>query len=163
VRVVFNPGSYQIKNTLDKVLEILPHTDILVVNLEEAERILGTTLTQEKTITSIIHKLLDLGAKEVAITDAARGAYAGNQESIWHMPSLPVEVLAKTGAGDAFSAGYVSARIYNHDIGHALAWGVANSCGVIGQLGAQKGLLNKNGIVKMLEKFPGVKVSEVMV
>ena len=157
VRLAFNPGSFQLKNTLDKVREVLPSTEILIVNLEEAERISGTTIEKEKTVSAIIHKLLSLGVKEVAITDAGNGAYGGNSENIWKMDSFPIEVVAKTGAGDAFSAGYMSARILGHDIIHALQWGVANFCGVIGQMGAQKGLLDKGGIKRMIEKYAGVK------
>ncbi|MFA7653944.1 MAG: carbohydrate kinase family protein [Candidatus Magasanikbacteria bacterium] len=161
VRLAFNPGSFQLKNTIDKVKEVLPHTDILIVNLEEAERILGTTLEKEKTVNAIIHKLLSLGAREVAITDAGNGAYGGNSENIWKMASYPITVVAKTGAGDAFSSGYMSGRVLGHDIAHALQWGVANSCGVIGQTGAQKGLLDKSGIKRMIEKYTNINPTKI--
>jgi len=150
-KLAFNPGSFQIKNALDKVLEILPRTDILIVNLEEAEKISGLTMERAKSVPAIMHALMDLGAKEVAVTDASRGAWAGNEEEIYQMESYPVEVVAKTGAGDAFSSGYMAARFYEHGPDEALRWGVANSCGVIGHFGAQVGLLDKEAIKKMTE------------
>jgi len=157
VRVAMNPGSYQLKNALDSVREFLTHTDILIVNLQEAELIASTTIKKEKTVAALIHKLLKLGAKEIVITDAEKGAWAGDEENIWHLDSFPVPVIAKTGAGDAFSAGYLSARALGHDNATALQWGIANSCGVIQQFGAQNGLLDKKGIEKMIQKFGETK------
>jgi len=161
VRLAFNPGSYQLNNNLDDVKEFLTHTDILIVNLQEAEKIANTTLIKEKAVSAIIHKLLMLGAKEVVITDAGNGATAGNEEEIFEIKSYPVEVIAKTGAGDAFSGGYLSARQYGHDIATALQWGIANSCAVIGQQGAQQGLLDKKGIEKMIKKYPQIKPKQI--
>ncbi len=161
VRLAFNPGSFQLKYSLEKVRTVLPHTEILIVNLEEAEIIANTTVEKEKSVASLIHKLLQIGVKEVVITDAAQGAWAGGAENIWQMETYPVEVVAKTGAGDAFSSGYMAARIDGHDISTAIQWGTANSCGVIQQFGAQKGLLNKNGIKKMIEKFPNVAPKKI--
>jgi len=157
VRLAINPGSYQIKNALKTLIGIIKRTDILFVNLEEAEKIANTTLKKAKTISAIIHKLLLQGVKEVIITDATRGAWAGNEEEIWHLDSYPVTVVAKTGAGDAFSAGYLSARFYNHDVPTSIQWGVANSCSVISEHGPHQGLLNQKGIKRMISKYAKIE------
>ncbi len=154
-RLAYNPGSVQLKNP-DLVKEVLLHTDILIVNLEEAEKILGTDLNKAKSVRALINGLLSLGAKEAVITNAGEGAWAGNREDVWHMASFPVEVISKTGAGDAFSAGYLAARFYNHDIGTALSWGIANSCAAISSPGPEKNLLNKKEITKMISKFSSI-------
>ncbi|MDD2758111.1 MAG: carbohydrate kinase family protein [Patescibacteria group bacterium] len=162
IKVAFNPGSFQLKSKIERVKEVIGLTDVLIVNLEEAERITGITLAKEKSVSGLIHELIQLGAEEVVITDAAAGATAGNVDEIWTMPALPVTVVAKTGAGDAFSSAYIAARIYDHDIPHALAWGAANSAGVISDFGAQKGLLDVKGIKKMSEKFPNIKPKQLV-
>jgi len=156
VRLVYNPGSFQSKNSLDSVLEVIKKSDILIVNLQEAETILKTTLSKEKSVATIIHKLLALGAKEVVITDAEKGAYGGNVEGIWKIESFPVKVVAKTGAGDAFSSGYISARQYDHDIADALTWGIANSCSVISSFGAHAKLLERDSIKNYIKKYSEV-------
>lgn len=161
VRLAYNPGSFQLKYSLDSVKEILSQTQILILNLEEAERILNTTIEKEKNVSALIHKLLLTGAKEVVITDGKNGARAGNAEDVWYLKSFPVEVISKTGAGDAFSAGYLAARINDHDISTSLSWGIANSCSVITSHGSQKTLLDKNGIKKMLAKYANIKPKEV--
>lgn len=157
VRLAYNPGSFQLKYSLDQVKEVLPHAEILILNLEEAETILGTTLEKEKSVSALIHKLLLTGAKEVAITDGKNGAWAGNEEEIWHLESFPVEVIAKTGAGDAFSSGYLAARFYGNGIATALSWGIANSCSIITAHGSQRTLLDQNGIKKMLARYSNIK------
>lgn len=162
VRLAFNPGSFQIKSALPKVREAIAKSDLVILNIEEAENILNTKLEKEKSVSALIHRLTQMGAKEVVITDAGRGAVAGDDNEVWQIKSFPVKVVAKTGAGDAFSSGYLAARFYKHDMATALLWGIANSCGVIGQHGAQKGLLDKNGIKKMSAKFPGIKAKKIL-
>ncbi|MEK7212932.1 MAG: carbohydrate kinase family protein [Patescibacteria group bacterium] len=161
VRLAVNPGSFQLKSALEKIKEILPKTDLLIVNLEEAEKIAGFTLAKAKGVPAIIHKILTLGVKEVAITDAARGAWCGNEEEVWQMEAYPVKVISKTGAGDAFASGYMAAKQYDHDLHEALRWGIANSCGIIGHFGAQVGLLDKEGLQKMIKAFPKVEPQKI--
>ena len=157
VKLAFNPGSFQLKSALKDVREILPRVDLLIVNLQEAELIADTTLKKEKTFSALVHELLFLGAKEVVITDAERGAVAGNDEEIWSMDSYKIEVVSKTGAGDAFSAAYLAARNYEHDIHLALTWGVAMSAAVIAEYGPQKGLVGQKALQKMIDRFPNIK------
>jgi len=157
VRLAYNPGSFQLKNSLGSVLEAVKKSDILIVNLQEAETILKTTLQKEKNAIAIIHKLLSLGTKEVVITDASNGAYAGNEEEVWYLPAYPVKVVAKTGAGDAFSSGYLAARQYDHDLRTALTWGIANSCSVISSFGSHAKLLEKTNIGNYIKKYDDIK------
>lgn len=162
VQLAVNPGTYMLHAGLESLQPILTRTDVLILNLQEAELLAGTTLAKEKSVQSLIHELLALGPKEIAITDGPRGAWAGDDEIIWHMDTLPVKVVAKTGAGDAFSAGYIAARQLGHDIEHALTWGVANSCGVIQEHGAQTGMQTAAGVQSLLQKYPKIKTKTVV-
>jgi len=162
VRLAINPGTLQMKYYPKTVDDVLVRSDILIVNLEEAEEIAGSTIKKEKTVEALIHKLLSKGVKEVAITDAANGAWAGDAEEIWQLKAFPVKVSGKTGAGDAFSSGYMAARCLDHDIHTALRWGIANSCGVIGNLGAQVGLLDQKGIEEIIKKYSSIKPKQIL-
>jgi sugar/nucleoside kinase (ribokinase family) len=161
VRLAYNPGSFQLKNSLDSVQEMLGITDLLIVNRQEAEKILGTTMKKEKSIEALIHELINLGAQEVAITDAANGAMAGNEEYVYEMESYPVQVIAKTGAGDAFSSGYLAAKINNHDIPTCLVWGIANSCAVIQKPSSHLGLLRPMSMKKMINTFLNIRPKKI--
>ncbi|MSU75747.1 MAG: carbohydrate kinase family protein [Candidatus Magasanikbacteria bacterium] len=157
VRLAINPGSYMLKYNLDDLRDMIPRTDLLIVNKEEAEQILGRTEKQQKNMATIIHKLLAKGAHEVAITDGVRGAWAGNESGSWHMDPYPVKVIAKTGAGDAFSSAYISARHFGQNIAHALLWGTANASSVVMAHGPQAGMMNLKGVKKMIKKFPKIE------
>lgn len=161
IRLAFNPGSFQLKNNLEAVRQATAQSDLLVVNLEEAETITELNFKKTKSVAGLIHKLLSMGAKEVVITDASRGAWAGNQEEVWHMDAYDVPIVSKTGAGDAFSGGYLAAKVYGHSLPTCLTWGIANSCAVLGHFGVEQGLLNKNDLKKMIDKFKNIKPLEV--
>ncbi len=157
VRLAFNPGSNLLKFGRSYLPEIIARADLLIVNLEEAESITGETIEKEKSYGAMVHRLLGEGAKEVALTDGKQGAWAGNKDELWHMKSLPVTVVAKTGAGDAFSAGYLAARFYEHDPKHALTWGIANSSAVIQKEDPHSGLLDRKEIELFLNNYKNVR------
>ncbi len=161
IRLGVNPGSYMLKHALPALQEIIQHTHLLVLNLEEAEKIVATTLSNEKTISSLFHRLFSLGAKEVALTDAARGAWAGTKEELWHLPAYPVTPISKTGAGDAFSSGYLAARFYGKHISEALEWGIANSSSVIQKHGPHGGLQNLSGITEIIREFESQRPQKI--
>ncbi len=161
VRLAVNPGSYLMKYAKEKLCEVLPRTDLLIVNLEEAEKILNTTLEEKKSAAALIHALLREGPKEIVLTDGQRGALAGTTETTWHIPAFPVPVVAKTGAGDAFSSAYIAARFYGHDIATALRWGSANSSGVMQEHGPHGGLQDQAGIKHTLTQFKTCMASMV--
>jgi sugar/nucleoside kinase (ribokinase family) len=156
IRLAYNPGSIQLKD-LETVKEAIARTEILIVNLEEAETILGTTLSEAKSVDALIHGLLRLGAKEVVITDSLNGAWAGNEEYVWHCDIFPVQVLSKTGAGDAFSAGYMSARFHSQSIDNALLWGIADSYRIVSSDGPEKIPLEKKEIVDTISQFASIR------
>ncbi len=160
IHLAYNPGSEQLKN-LALVKEVIARTDLLILNLEEAEVILNKKLNEVKNIKILIAELLSLGAKEVAITDSAKGAWAGNESGIWHCESFPVEVTSKTGAGDAFSSGYLSARFYEENIDTALLWGIASSSHIVSASPSEKTPLNKKEMDSTISKFSSIKPSQV--
>lgn len=156
IPLAYNPGSLQLQN-LELVKEVIARTDLLVVNLEEARIILGIPLSQPTDTSLLIKNLQNLGAKEVVITDSERGAWSGDATEIWHCQSFPVEVVSKTGAGDAFSAGYLAAKFYKKNTETALSWGIANSSAVISSHGSIKNLLNQKEMAKTISKFSSIK------
>lgn len=151
IKLAFNPGAFQLKDGLNLCKEILPMTDLLIVNLEEAKILSGINLNESAQ--TLINALLGIGVKEVVITDGPRGAFAGNTPGVWAMPAYDVPIVSKTGAGDSFSAGYIAAKILGHDIPTSLIWGTANSCSVLGHFGVEEGQLNIKGMKKMIEKY----------
>ncbi len=169
LKLGFNPGTLQIENRGKMIMDIIENTDYLFLNKEEAEIILygkelGINLNEGNQ--SIIKKLLfgikTLGAKNVIITDSKNGSYVTDENNTtYKFGIINVDVIEKTGAGDAYSAGFLAAILNNHSIQEAIIWGTINASSVIGQIGAEKGLLYKADLEKKLDSINKLKVEEI--
>jgi sugar/nucleoside kinase (ribokinase family) len=99
------------------------------------------------------------------ITDGANGAmaYDSINGKFMKVGVLPVDAYERTGAGDAFGSGCLSALIHGKTLDEALLWGTCNSASVIGYTGSQKGLLKFDEMPVWLEraKSSGVKVEAI--
>ena len=146
IKLASNPGSYQMKNK-QNFKKILPYIDLLILNKEEAIKLVG----KKKNIKLTLKALLKSGAKIAVITDGAKGSYASDSKNYFSLPASTIKAVAKTGAGDAYTSGFLSAMIRNKSVEAAMQWGTANSSGVIQQFGAQKGLLSERQIKKMIK------------
>ena len=102
-----------------------------------------------------------MGAKNVVITDGENGAYVESEKNeAYHLGIIKTEIVEKTGAGDAFSAGFLAAIIYGLGIPEAMTWGTINSASVIGKIGSQEGLLTK---LEMEKKLVNNNLKTVMI
>jgi len=147
--LAFNPGTLQIESGKSSIENVLSVTNLLFVNKEEGEELLGYPQGQ-RSIEEIIRNLQELGPKIVIITDGKNGSFAiDDKGNISKKDIVEVEVIEKTGAGDAYSSGFLSALINNKSIVDSMEWGTRNSSSVIGKIGAQAGLLYKTDFEKL--------------
>jgi len=150
VCLAVNPGSYQLFNSIRVFKKILPYTDILFVNKEEAELLTGTIHDIQHTINA----LHSAGVRTVVITDGKDGSYASNGEQILHLAvyhSGPP--VSKTGAGDAYAAGFLAAYMQDETLATCMQWGNANGYGVIQEMGAQAGQCTESQIQEIIKRF----------
>ncbi|MFF3511216.1 ribokinase [Streptomyces sp. NPDC002573] len=82
--------------------EVLAACDPLIVNEHEARVITGAELNGSPEDWAAA--LLALGPRSVVVTLGARGALVATAESMTRVPSVKVEAVDTTGAGDAFTA-----------------------------------------------------------
>jgi len=66
---------------------------------------------------------------------------------------MPCTMVEKTGAGDAYAAGFLGALLLGKSVEEALQWGAAESASVIEHVGAQPGLLTMNGLKHRLSSL----------
>ncbi len=153
VKLAFQPGTFQMEAGVERLKRIYAHSEVLLVNREEAALITGGNHDDYHDLLSRMH---GLGAKIAVITDGPNGAVASDQQQILSMPLYPDPSPPKerTGAGDAFSAAFVAALIKGNNIAGALQWGPINSMNVVQHIGAQEGLLNEREIEHFLSVAP---------
>ncbi len=154
VKICFQPGTFQINLGLDDVIfPFYEHSEVFVVNVEEAQKILKTL---DSNVKNLLKAMRALGPKIVLITDGPKGAYMNFNNEAWFMPIYPdpKPPYERTGAGDAFASTFVSALILGKSPEEALIWAPINPMSVVQYIGAQKGLLTKSQIEKLLQKAP---------
>ncbi|HWA52400.1 MAG TPA: carbohydrate kinase family protein [Patescibacteria group bacterium] len=162
IKLGFNPGSWQLKAGIESLKNILSRTVCLFVNKEEAEKLTGIEKS-ENNHKSLLDGLSNLGVQIPIITDGGNGCFAKADGKYWKLGTLNIPVIERTGAGDAFGSGCLSALIKGKSLEEALVWGMCNSSSVISFIGSQKGLLHDSEIPSWLEKVrsSNIKVEEL--
>lgn len=157
VSLAFQPGTFQINMSTEKLKDIYAHSVIFFCNVEEAEKILGLNTLGIK---ELLKRVRDIGPKIVVITDGPKGAYAYAGEEMLFVPVYPdgLTPFERTGAGDAFASTCVATLALGLDLKVALAWGAVNSASVVQKVGAQKGLLTREEIESKLNSIPDFRV-----
>ena len=153
-KLVFQPGTFQIKLGTEELKDLYAVTEIFFCNKEEAQEILKTT---ERHVPTLIRGLRALGPKLPVVTDGPHGAYViDEQDQAWHMPMYPdpSDPVDRTGAGDAFASTFTAAIILGKTPAEALAWGPVNSMSVVQYIGAQAGLLTLPALEEFLANRP---------
>jgi ribokinase len=149
IKLAFNPGTIQLEKKGKVFMDVLEQTDYLFVNKQEAEEIIyGKELEMQAENESLIKKLLyglrGLGVKNVVITDGDNGSFVQDENNDFHhLAIFKVDVVEKTGAGDAYTAGFLAAVLNSKLIEEAMRWGTLNAASVVQKIGAEEGLLTK--------------------
>lgn len=185
VKLAFSPGTHQYESfgsAQDKeegkklIFDILRSVDILFVNKEEGERIsnfsprfgeagkfqISNEYENSQNIKQLLDKLKNLGPKVVVATDGPNGSYSISEDGkMYKFGIFPCEVVGKTGAGDAYASGFLSAIMLGKKVDEAMAWGTMNATAAIEQLGAQTGLLTKEEMQKRLAEHREAQAKEL--
>lgn len=167
IKLFFNPGTLQIEKRNSIIWSAISKSEILFVNKEEAEELLyGKEVIMPKLSENYIKKLLyglkSLGAKIVVITDGQNGSFAMDENhTVFSLGIAECDIIEKTGAGDAYTSGFISAFLNGEDVEESMRWGAFNSAGVIGEVGAEKGLLTKNAMQRKLNANEDFKAKEI--
>jgi ribokinase len=168
--LAFNPGSRQLRQGKDVVHMVIKETEMLFVNKEEAELLLFDKETEQHSedhIKSLLKDLQKLGPKTIVITDGQHGSFAISPiGEFYHEESGKRKSVERTGAGDAYTTGFLAASIYGLSLPDAMKWGTENASSVVAQIGAQAGLLNKTEMeeettIHTAHKATGESVMEI--
>jgi ribokinase len=152
-KMAFNPGTHQIHLGKDELLPLLQKTSLLFLNREEAARVSEVETRDIKVLMQAFHKM---GIGTVVITDGPEGSYASDGRQIYHLERYPVTEVERTGAGDAYGSGFLSAIINKKGIPEAMQWGGANAASVVQYIGAREGLLEQTGITHMIQEYANI-------
>lgn len=153
VKLGFNPGTYQLRAGVKANASMLKRTDLLSVNVQEAQSWVGKV----SDIEEICKRLRKLGPKAIALTDGRKGAYSYSDEGFFYIPEFPGPRIEATGAGDSFTTAYIAALAYGKTHVEALQWGPINAGHVVMEVGPIDGLLTRSELESRLKKMQTFK------
>ena len=179
-KVAINPGSSQLEIGSGFIKESLAGIDILILNYQEAEKLMHSLVNAENAEVSVdhrqnlleaqpvyqekffslkefFHKTLKLGPRITVVTDGSNGVYVGTDKELYFHPALKVDNVVNTlGAGDAFGSSFCGAIYSGKCIAESVAYGLVNSAAVIQRRDAKSGLLEKAALV---ERVASIKLN----
>lgn len=140
VKIATDPGGKELDYGLEKLKPLLHQVAIMHMNQEEAAKLTGIDFNDEDKIFNAMVQMVNgifimtKGQEGVVVSDGKNIYKAGVPDSL---------VVERTGAGDAFSSGFISEYIRSEDISKAIQFATANASSVVTQYGGKTGILKK--------------------
>jgi len=143
IQVAIDPGNLELAQP-KKLLALLPMVTVLKANAEELASLFGGNNLRETIMTAA-------GVcRYVVGTNGSAGSYAVHDGRVYQAGIYQkIRAVDRTGAGDAFGSGFISAIAKGHAIEDALTLGSANATSVVTKMGAKAGILRTSRLKRM--------------
>lgn len=150
LKLAFVPGQHQLRRGASQLRPVLLQTEVLILNIYEAQALLGAKVelnklkdSQLEMIDNLLKGFYRMGVKTAVITADVYGVRAFDGKSFLFQEAPHVDkIVNTTGAGDAFAAGLIAGLIRKRSLKESLKLGSEEAGSVLRHLGAQVGLLH---------------------
>ncbi|HAP91172.1 MAG TPA: sugar kinase, partial [Arthrobacter bacterium] len=127
---------------------IVRHADILIASDDELDLVASATVSgdasdslgNDDAETALAASLLEQGVGEVVVKRGAAGAGVHTASGRFEAPAVTVTSIDTVGAGDAFTAGYLSALLDGEDVAGRLQRGAVMGAFAVSTAGDWEGL-----------------------
>ncbi|MDR7082524.1 2-dehydro-3-deoxygluconokinase [Arthrobacter ginsengisoli] len=129
---------------------IARHASILIASDDELGLVAagpGQSGGADDAESAMAAELLDRGVREVVVKRGAAGAGVHTAAGRWETPAVPVTSIDTVGAGDAFTAGYLSALLDGEDIAGRLQRGALAGAFAVSTAGDWEGLPRRDELM----------------
>lgn len=117
VIIVYSPGGIFSSFGLNYLTPIIRLCRFMVISRRELEKLMGSKSPEASK------RILELGAEAVIVTMGEKGAFIVSREGVKLVPALRVKAIDTTGAGDAFTAGFIYSFLKGNDIEKSVLFG----------------------------------------
>jgi len=114
----------------------LPHLDMFLPSIEEAERVAGTSDPSE-----IVRRIHEKGVEVVVVKLGAKGSYVFGRGEEAYVPSYRVPAVDTSGAGDCFVAGFLAGQIRGWSLVESAQFGNAVAAHCVQAVGCTSGVV----------------------
>ncbi|MBN1160241.1 MAG: carbohydrate kinase family protein [Candidatus Diapherotrites archaeon] len=132
-KICYAPGTIGVTKGKENIQDILEKTYALFINDEELQKLIG------KNYIDGAKQLLEEGMEIVSVTLGKEGCHIFSKEGDFRVPTIDVPVVDKTGAGDAFSAGFIAGLLWGKPLKECAELGIRLSTFCIQKKGAREG------------------------
>ncbi len=162
MKVAWNPGHIQLHEGIETIGRYLKKAAVVIVNKDEAIELVVSDLKyrgQSHEFLNDVKNLLTIikgwGPRIVIVTSGPDGADAYDGRDFYRQPAIKEKKrIDTTGVGDAFGSSFVAGlMLYKGDIAKAMYLASRNTASVIGEQGAQNGLLKKKELRDLEAQF----------
>jgi sugar/nucleoside kinase (ribokinase family) len=150
ISVAFNPTGYHILKDKKNIIKFARKTAVFIANESEAAALTGIPFKKRN---ALFGKMEEIVRGIVVITYGGKGASVSDGKFIYRAGTFPIRVVDRTGAGDAFGAGFVSSLMKagypkkgayrSKDIEQAIRFASENASSVISRLGGGGGVTSE--------------------
>ncbi|MFH0773147.1 MAG: carbohydrate kinase family protein [bacterium] len=134
---IMNLGIADCRRPNEQIASLLQHTSILIVNTHEFAELVKKPFESIDFKKDTVHLLPILRKKITVITDGKNGSYAYVNGEVYHESAPHVDkVVDTTGAGDAFSVGFIAGYLKKASIETALQLGNKYGAHIVQKIGA---------------------------
>ncbi|MCA9070442.1 MAG: carbohydrate kinase family protein [Planctomycetaceae bacterium] len=130
----------------ERLLPVLPYTDVFMPNTDEAIAITGLNdpLSQAE-------RFREAGARTVVVTCGEAGAVLSSENTCLQAGTYPIDYIDGTGSGDAFSSGFIHGVLAERDLETCLRWGSALGASAVRTAGASTGVFTSDELIAFCE------------
>lgn len=153
-KVILNPArplDQPIADNSDLPIEYFS-ANILIPNLYEAADITELSAANIRTAKLIASDLVSRGVDAAVITMGKRGCMVADRADADHVAAFEVELVDKTGTGDAFAGALAASCAVGDDIRQAVKFASAAGALVCTKFGSIEALPTKAEIIELLQK-----------
>jgi 2-dehydro-3-deoxygluconokinase len=144
-RVSLDVGMEASKQIPKKILPLLPQVDLLFVSSDEAAILTGRSNPRESFL-----QFERAGTREIVMKIGKQGCLISDGRILREVPSFAVRAVDSTGAGDAFTAAFLQARMRGWSTLEAALAANAAGAAAASRVGAGTMLSDVRGTLKLL-------------
>jgi sugar/nucleoside kinase (ribokinase family) len=133
--------------SLDLLVDVLPHVDLFVPNLDEARALTGEGQPERQG-----KRLREAGAAAVVVTMGAEGSLLVDDEHSLHVQAPKIEVVDGSGAGDAYTAGLIAGHLQGWDVERSLRFASVLGASACTKLGCTAGVFDRAEALRFLDE-----------
>ncbi len=138
ILTIVNLGVKDCRRSYDQLERFLKYVDILIVNGHEFADMVKAPYADIHFKDNVVDWYIPhMNEKIVVITEGAKGSYGYNQGKIYYQEAIKVDKIADTtGAGDGYSAGFVSEYFKSRNLERAMEKAAKYASKILAKIGA---------------------------